>query len=289
MNLRKVLTRAISGAVYIAIIVALISLGSEGVCVLTSVLGLMAILEFERIGSPNTHVSLLVKFVDVITVLSLILIPTLLSNITLPLFFVALFARFMIVLYSNSKTSLRAMTASCMGYIYIAIPLMTINYCSNLLDNTQNHVHIFQSIGEHYCYPILLMFIFIWINDTGAFLVGSLMGKHKMFERVSPKKTWEGLFGGIGLTLLSAVIMQICGLSTFFCFEYPMWFWIVTAIVVCVFATWGDLVESQIKRNFGIKDSGVIMPGHGGILDRIDSLLFVAPAFYLLIKFYNIF
>ena len=125
-------------------------------------------------------------------------------------------------------------------------------------------------------YVALAVFIMIWLNDTGAFCVGSLLGKHKLYPRISPKKSWEGFFGGVAFVIASAFVFKYC---------FPLYFTNISlcgliglGAVVAAFATWGDLIESLIKRTLGVKDSGTLLPGHGGILDRIDSLLLVIPA-----------
>ena len=120
----------------------------------------------------------------------------------------------------------------------------------------------------------------IWCNDTFAYLVGKLIGKHKLLERVSPKKTIEGFIGGIVFTILASVII-----SQFYTF-FNVTLWIITGLIISVFGTLGDLVESKFKREAGIKDSGNIMPGHGGILDRLDSIIFVIPFLYTLYLIY---
>jgi len=118
----------------------------------------------------------------------------------------------------------------------------------------------------------LSVFIFLWASDSGAYLVGSLIGKHRLFERISPKKSWEGSIGGGVLALVAAWTLW------YFFPIMPLWQWIGMALVVVVFGTWGDLVESLLKRQLGIKDSGHILPGHGGILDRFDSSMLAVPA-----------
>jgi phosphatidate cytidylyltransferase len=123
----------------------------------------------------------------------------------------------------------------------------------------------------HYVLGIILL---IWASDVGAYLVGSLIGKHKLFERISPGKTWEGTIGAFILNIGCAFII-----ANWFP-ELALKHWIVISILVSVFGSIGDLVESMFKRQAGIKDSGKIMPGHGGILDRFDSLLFVSPFVY---------
>lgn len=118
----------------------------------------------------------------------------------------------------------------------------------------------------------LSVFIFLWASDSGAYLVGSLIGKHRLFERISPKKSWEGSIGGGVLALLAAWALW------YFFPIMNLWQWMGMALVVIVFGTWGDLVESLLKRQLGIKDSGNILPGHGGILDRFDSAMLAIPA-----------
>ena len=125
--------------------------------------------------------------------------------------------------------------------------------------------------------PLGFMLI-LWGNDTGAYLVGKYTGRHKLFERVSPKKTWEGLAGGVLLALLIAWII-----SRYF-MVLNGWQWAVVALTIAFFGTFGDLVESLFKRSQKIKDSGAILPGHGGLLDRFDGLLLAAPVVFVLLK-----
>ena len=130
-------------------------------------------------------------------------------------------------------------------------------------------------IEGRYNYRIPLGFLLIlWANDTGAYLAGRTWGKHKLFERISPNKTWEGLVGGIVLALVLAVIVQ----HYFAVFTLPQW--LVIAVLISTFGTLGDLVESMLKRSLQVKDSGNILPGHGGLLDRFDGLLLAAPLVY---------
>ena len=125
--------------------------------------------------------------------------------------------------------------------------------------------------------PIILVgyFIFTWIYDTAAYLYGRQFGKHKLFERISPKKTWEGTIAGVIVTFLSSIGLY------FLVNILPLTDWLVLATIVVVFGTHGDLVESLLKRSLNIKDSGTILPGHGGILDRFDTMLISAPFVFL--------
>ena len=122
----------------------------------------------------------------------------------------------------------------------------------------------------------LTLFVFLWCNDVGAYCTGCTIGKHKLFERISPNKTWEGSIGGAVFTMLAAFLLHHF-LPDWYSFM-PVWVWIGMALVVVLFGTWGDLIESLMKREMGIKDSGKILPGHGGMLDRFDSALLAIPA-----------
>ena len=133
-------------------------------------------------------------------------------------------------------------------------------------------------------YIIIGMFIIIWANDTFAYVVGKSIGKHKLFERISPKKTIEGFIGGMIFSVAGAYIL---GQNEYFDTSLTPWQWMAFAAILVVFGTLGDLVESYLKRNAGVKDSGSIMPGHGGILDRLDSVLFAIPFLFLYYQILN--
>jgi phosphatidate cytidylyltransferase len=130
---------------------------------------------------------------------------------------------------------------------------------------------------------LLVVLALIWINDTGAYLVGSAIGKHRLFERISPKKSWEGFFGGLVLAVACAILLGDL-LPEYFRVEMTMEMTIIFAVLSVVMATFGDLIESQVKRTLHIKDSGTIIPGHGGLLDRIDSILLAMPTAWILIN-----
>jgi phosphatidate cytidylyltransferase len=132
----------------------------------------------------------------------------------------------------------------------------------------------------------LSVFIFLWMNDTGAYCIGSLIGRHKLFPRISPAKSWEGSIGGAIVVLLVAYGINILDNGGLYlndfgikpCGMLSMPEWLGLGLVVVIFGTWGDLIESLFKRTLGIKDSGSILPGHGGMLDRFDSSLLAIPA-----------
>lgn len=171
-------------------------------------------------------------------------------------------------LYRGEKDAIKNWTLSFAAQIYIALPFSLIPLISVHYSATAN------GLSYEWIYP-LSIFIFLWTNDSGAYLVGSLLGRyvpHKLFPRISPNKSWIGSIGGALITLAAAaVIWNIAG-------GLPLPEWLGLGLVVVVFGTWGDLVESLIKRQLGIKDSGKILPGHGGLLDRFDSALLAIPA-----------
>ena len=168
-------------------------------------------------------------------------------------------------LYGKHPNPIANLGVIMLSQLYIVLPLSLVNVLA-FGDFT-----CFSDTVPHYAIP-LAMYIFIWVNDTGAYLSGVTLGRHKLFPRISPKKSWEGSIGGAVFTIASAFAV-----AHFFPFM-TIWQWIGMALVIVVFGTFGDLTESMIKRHVGIKDSGHILPGHGGFLDRLDSMLFAIPA-----------
>lgn len=168
-------------------------------------------------------------------------------------------------LYSHHDNPIVNLGVTMLSQIYIVLPLSLINLLAF------GDFACFSGEAPFYAIP-LAIYIFIWASDTGAYLCGSILGRHRLFPRISPKKSWEGSIGGALLTVGAAVAV-----AHFYGFM-NVWQWIGMALVVVVFGTYGDLTESMIKRHLGIKDSGNILPGHGGLLDRLDSMFFAIPA-----------
>ncbi len=167
-------------------------------------------------------------------------------------------------LYRKSDTPFITAGVTLLGVLYIAIPFSVLNY------------FMFGGYSAEVFMPELLIgvFVMLWANDTGAYAVGSLIGKRPLFKRVSPNKSWEGSIGGMAFVLLAAYIMSIY-------FTIMPWFdWLIIGGIVAVFGSYGDLLESLFKRSVQVKDSGSILPGHGGVLDRFDSLLISAPMIF---------
>lgn len=172
-------------------------------------------------------------------------------------------------LYTKAPNPINNWAYTMLSQMYIALPFSMIN------------VVAFHSTGDAHVYDYLLplsIFIFLWTNDTGAYISGSLLGRHKLFPRVSPGKSWEGSIGGGLLVLAVAALVGYLANSSEGGHTLSIPAWMGLGLVVVFFGTWGDLVESLFKRTLGIKDSGNILPGHGGMLDRFDSSLMAFPA-----------
>lgn len=172
-------------------------------------------------------------------------------------------------LYRQSSDPLRNWALAFAAQIYTALPFA-------LLPSIAIHYDVYNNAPIYeWIYPLAL-FIFLWTNDTGAYLVGSLLGRYvpyKLFPRISPNKSWVGSIGGGLLTLAAAAVIYTLRPA-----ELNLLQWLGFGLTVVFFGTWGDLVESLLKRQLGIKDSGHILPGHGGMLDRFDSALLAIPA-----------
>lgn len=173
-------------------------------------------------------------------------------------------------LYAKNPDPINTWAYTMLSQMYIALPLSMIS------------VLAFRSTDAGVAYTYLMplsVFIFLWANDSGAYCCGSLLGRHKLFPRISPGKSWEGSIGG-GLIVMAvaALIWHLTELYGVNDLQLNAAEWIGLGLVVVVFGTWGDLVESLFKRTLGIKDSGNILPGHGGMLDRFDSSLLAFPA-----------
>jgi len=275
--------RILSGAIYIALIVTAILLLDNSPVMYLLVFPLLIVLgigEMITMAKEDDSQSWLVNIIDMLGGVGVFVAfymhyegETMQSR-ALWLLPIAtyLILRTVVQLYRPRQNAVHSLERSFFSLGYIALPIALLNCIMSITA------------------PRLLlgMFMFIWLYDTGAYCVGMLLGRHRLFERISPKKSWEGVIGGVVACVAGAYVTH-----TWFdeFFQVPdLVTWLGLSAVVAVFATLGDLVESLIKRTVGVKDSGNILPGHGGILDRIDSLLLVTPAvlIYLLLIVPNI-
>ena len=179
-------------------------------------------------------------------------------------------------LYLKKEHPLNSWAYAMLSQLYVGLPFALLNvlaFQSNGVD-----------AGSEYQFILpLSIFIFNWINDSGAYCTGMLLGKHPLFKRISPKKSWEGSIGGATLCIAASF-----ALAHFFPIMSTAE-WVGMGLTVVVFGTWGDLTESLMKRHLGIKDSGNILPGHGGMLDRFDSAIMAIPAAVVYLYFISLF
>jgi phosphatidate cytidylyltransferase len=177
---------------------------------------------------------------------------------------------FVLELFVGGKRNIQNAALNLLGIIYIVIPIGLLHYIVRL--------------GDEPWFPnrsgiVLGMLLLVWTNDTMAYFTGRMLGKHKLFPSISPGKTWEGFIGGVVFSIVAAFL-----LSKYF-INYSLTDWIIIALIMSVIGTLGDLFESMIKRNLGVKDSGSLMPGHGGLLDRFDAFIFSIPFVFAYIMF----
>lgn len=198
---------------------------------------------------------------------------TLTTLVFAALYILCITGLFIYELYRKKEQPIHNIAFSLLGQVMVALPCSLINLIA-----VPDQIHW-----------VFALFILIWLSDTGAYLVGCTLGKHKLFERISPKKSWEGFFGGCAFAIGGSMLLW-----HLFTTVWPIganttwWQWLIFAIIIIIFGTYGDLSESLLKRAANIKDSGNILPGHGGILDRFDSLLLCIPVVYIYLEILNI-
>lgn len=253
--------RTLTGIVYISLIVCSILFTNWAFPVLCTIFALLGMIEYDKLTRDVGQVSGKTFSFDMIFILLIMLAPIFgLTTISITLLMFYPMLRLCLQLYLKSETPIVDSAKSTLLLAWIVLPLflLSVMMCSN----PDNAIRQF----------LLVMFIMIWLNDTGAFCAGSLFGRTKLFERISPKKTWEGFAGGFILTAVFGYFSPLLFTDLRFS-EHQM---LIYGLCVSIVATFGDLIESMFKQALHIKDSGHLLPGHGGILDRIDSLLLVA-------------
>ncbi|MCX6238167.1 MAG: phosphatidate cytidylyltransferase [Bacteroidia bacterium] len=175
-------------------------------------------------------------------------------------------------LFRKKENPLMNIALTGFGIIFVTIPFSMLNFLA---------FPEFEGFKVYNFGLLISLFVFVWAGDSGAYIFGVRFGRHRLFERISPKKSWEGLFGGVITAIAAAWILN------FIFPQFNIVLLIVMAIVVVISGTLGDLVESMIKRSIGVKDSGRFMPGHGGLLDRFDSILLASPVIYFVFQFFR--
>ncbi|MBF8150405.1 phosphatidate cytidylyltransferase [Winogradskyella sp. F6397] len=267
--MKELSIRAISGVVYVLLLIG--SLFSEvALAILIGIFGIICLTEFSRLIKLKSYVQYLIFLILYIAfwylcaqksinqigdeAIQILLVITIFVNLIL---IKDLFTSKRIPLFESKRYIVTAFYLTS-GFVFI---LLVSNY-----DNAFT--------------PLLLLgsFILIWVNDSAAYMVGKNFGKQKLFPSISPKKTVEGFLGGLFFACVSSYFIALYTETLYFT---P---WLILAIIISVFGTFGDLIESKFKRQAKVKDSGSIMPGHGGLLDRLDSIIFAAPFIYLFLR-----
>lgn len=269
-NLKK---RVLTSIALVTIIITLVAIHAVTFVILLLIINLLTLSEFYRLFLTNEK---LLKVTACIFSAVLLIVTAAVScrlvgwQAYLPAIPVG-FAFFIMQLFSHDEKPFTTLAFMFLGITCITIPLCCMEAAGFLSTNTGTYQRNF----------ILWWFVIIWVSDTAAYFTGSILGRHKLFYRMSPHKTWEGSAGALACSLLAAVSLPRfdTGISAVTC--------MVLGLIIVVFGTLGDLVKSMMKRSLGIKDAGKILPGHGGMLDRFDSLLGSAPFVFTYFALYK--
>ncbi len=258
--------RSLSGALFVAVIIGSILLGSIAFATVFSIICAFAVHEFHKITNHKQDVEVM-PWIPIVGALILFLCSYLSAAelIHFPVYIIYgcfLIFAFVIELFRQKVNPVHNWAYFLLGQVMVALPFALLSYIYFINNYTNTLL-------------LLSIFITIWVNDSFAYLFGVSFGKHRLFERVSPKKSWEGFMGGAIGALISGYVFSM------YLDQYSLFEWILMSELIIIFATLGDLIESLLKRTLDVKDSGNAIPGHGGLLDRFDSMLMVVPVVYL--------
>jgi phosphatidate cytidylyltransferase len=256
--------RTLTGILFVVIVAGAIVWNSISFIVLFGVVGVLCLNEFYQLF----RIGKFYKISGIITGIFIYLIPAMVVNeiffkislyIIIPSLSVIIIAS---TLFIKKEKPFDEVFKVIFGWIYFIIPFALLTLVGILP-------------GKYDYRFVLALMMIVWVNDTMAYITGSIFGKHKLFELISPKKTWEGFFGGMLFSIIFAFVNYYLFGKT------SLINWILLSGIVSVFATIGDLIESQMKRSLNVKDSGNLIPGHGGILDRFDGVIFATPFYFI--------
>ncbi|HLG34427.1 MAG TPA: phosphatidate cytidylyltransferase [Bacteroidia bacterium] len=262
--MKELAKRSLTGIVFIAVVIGSVLYGKYSFAALFFIVNLLALLEFYSL--MQHHQMPVQKYSGIIIgsllYLNFFFMIDALDYFDLLIFFPALFlVVFSVELFLNRPHPFTNIAHTLTGLVYITVPLIMFM----AIPFNVTPFHSYQS------YILIGYFAILWTSDTFAYLIGTWLGKHRLFERISPKKSWEGVIGGLVFALIAAYILSI------YFTRFTAGQWMLIALVIVVTGVIGDLVESMFKRSIQVKDTGHLLPGHGGILDRFDALLFSAP------------
>ena len=290
--MKNVLTRSLSGLLLIIIVITAVWFNSISNFLLFLAILIVGLFEFYRFAKsldyyPNEKIGIAVGVITY-TLSYLVAANILMLNVFVLILPLLLFV-FIMELYRQKKHPIINISITIMGLFYIVLPLSLVHFLvfspQNILGtDSADIINSFPTLKldsqtvYYHSFIIIGYFIIQWVSDTGAFVFGVSLGKHRLFERISPKKSWEGAIGGFIATIGAAF------LAHYFYPQLDLIHWIVISLIITFFGIFGDLIESLFKRSVNVKDSGKIMPGHGGILDRFDSTLIALPMVYSYLK-----
>ncbi|MFD1614912.1 phosphatidate cytidylyltransferase [Gelatiniphilus marinus] len=267
--MKETLIRALSGLIYVLLLIGCL-FNAYAVMVLFFVFGLICLGEFQKLIQLKSIVPyfIFILLYSVFGSWQLLLNTNMgLDEATQILTVISIFVQLFLIkdLFSTKKIPLFITKRFILSTFYISSAFVFLVLIANY--QTPYNPNI-----------LLGSFILVWVNDSFAYLVGKNFGKQKLFEKISPKKTVEGFLGGLFFSCISSYFIAT--------FTQTLSFtnWLILSIIISVFGTLGDLIESKFKRQASVKDSGIIMPGHGGLLDRLDSIIFAAPFIYLFLR-----
>jgi phosphatidate cytidylyltransferase len=280
--MKDLLIRSLTGILFVAILVGAIMWNKLAVASLFFIISLIGLNEFFALMikngfNPKKSITTIIGAV-IYFIISLYSFDQ--YSFKFLLFIFPLLVLLVVIeIFRKNETPISNIAFSIMGILYVVIPFAILNFFA--YESIYSEVINIED-GQHNYWLLLGFFILQWSNDTGAYLIGSSLGKHKMTPEISPNKTWEGAIGGFVMSLLVAFVISYFTYSS-------LLHWLAISTIVVIFGTIGDLTESRIKRTCGVKDSGRIMPGHGGILDRFDGVLFSAPFVLAYLHIFNLF
>jgi len=271
--LNDLVQRTVTGCIYVALLIAGTAIHPVVFAVVFAAMLFFTQLEFYQLvenagSSPRKHVGLTLGLLLFVTCFGMVhgFIP---QNAFL-IFIPVLTILFLFETFRDNSKKFQNSSVTLTGFVYVAVPFSLLNFIV---------YPDYPETPEFFPWILMGVFFIVWVYDSMAYLVGSMFGKHKINEKISPNKTWEGFTAGaifaLAMGVLNAVIFQ----------EPDIVNWLIIAAIVVAFGTLGDLFESKIKRKLNVKDSGSVLPGHGGLLDRLDSLLFVIPVIYVWLTF----
>lgn len=265
--MKNLYTRTITGIIFVAVIIGSMILHPLAFAAVIFIILIIAFVEFYKLGNYGEIIPQLAlgTITGSITFMLLVLAGMGIIQLKyLAIIPVLLLIPFVAELFRDKPSAFQNIAFTVFPVFYLSIPFAAMVLLMSPL----------VIAGFPSWHILFSLFIIIWANDTFAYLTGMWLGKHKFFERISPKKTWEGTIGGVIFGLIAGYVMSV------FFKELTVIQWLAGSLIIIVTGTFGDLAESLLKRNFNVKDSGNFFPGHGGVLDRFDSVLFAAPAVF---------